>query len=338
MDSEQFREAAHAAIEDIISYVKELPTLRVTPSISPGYLRPQLPERPPEEPEPWHQVIEDTGTKIKPGLTHWQSPNFMAFFPAMTSFPSMIAELYSAAFSAPAFNWVCSPACTELETIMLDWVAEIFGLPDVFKSTAAPEDGKDMGGGVIQGSASEAVVVSMTAAREKHVRLALEKAELLHVDEKDCSERSRAREDLAASIRGRLVAIGSEQCHSSTHKAANILGLRYRTVRAAPGNGFGLTAETVKASLCEIEESGLIPCYITLSMGTTTTCAVDDFEGIAALKKEYPDLWVHVDAAYAGSALVCEEMREDLNAQWLGEFDSLDMNMHKWLLTNFDCR
>ena len=262
----------------------------------------------------------------------------MAFFPAMTSFPSMIAELYSAAFSAPAFNWVCSPACTELETVMLDWVAEILGLPEVFRSTAALEGGRDVGGGVIQGSASEAIVVSMTAAREKHVRRALEKAGLLQVDEEDGPERVRAREDLAASIRGRLVAIGSEQCHSSTHKAANILGMRYRTLRAAPENDFGLTADTLKGGLREIEDSGLIPCYITLSMGTTTTCAVDDFEGIAALKRETPDLWVHVDAAYAGSALVCEEMRKDLKAQWLGEFDSIDMNMHKWLLTNFDCR
>lgn len=305
-------------------------------AVTPGYLAPQLPRSAPEAPERWRQDIQpDIESKIMPGLTHWQSPRFMAFFPATVTFPSILGELYSAAFTAPAFNWLCSPACTELETVVLDWVARMLDLPPVFHS-----DSPTGGGGVIQGSASEAIVVAMVAARERAVRAALERDGLAPARADDPPERVEAREDRAASVRGRLVALGSEQAHSSTHKAANVLGLRYRSVAAGAGAGYAMTGQALRGEIERCRARGLVPFYVTATLGTTATCAVDDFEGIMRVRREQgaDGLWVHVDAAYAGAALVCEEMREGAGARWLGEFDSFDVNMHKWLLVNFDAR
>lgn len=256
----------------------------------------------------------------------------MAFFPAITSYPSILGELYSAAFTAPAFNWLCSPACTELETVVLDWVARMLGLPECFLS-----DGSTGGGGVIQGSASESVLPVMVATREMAVERALQKANLLEMEGEDEARRLR-REDLSAQVRGRLVALASEHCHSLGLKAANILGLRHRNVRAGPESGFAMTGKALREKIEELEESGLQPFFVTASLGTTATCAVDDLEEIAKIKKERPEIWVHVDAAYAGTALCCEELRETAKSRFLGDFDSFDFNMHKWMLVNFDAR
>src|SRR5262249_14883601 len=145
--------------------------------------------------------------KIMPGLTHWQSPNFMAFFPATATYPSMLGELYSAAFTAPAFNWLCSPAVTELETVVLDWMAQAMGLPEGYMSTSS-----EGGGGVIQGSASEAIVTCMVAARERVLRRRADEEGL----------QGNAREKRIEELRAKLVALGSDQAHSSTAKAALI--------------------------------------------------------------------------------------------------------------------
>ncbi|TVY93335.1 Tyrosine decarboxylase [Lachnellula willkommii] len=163
MDSKQFKEAAASAIDEIVNYYDTIEDRRVVSNVEPGYLKKLLPEGPPQDGESWADIQKDMETKIMPGLTHWQSPNFMAFFPASSSFPGMLGELYSAAFTAPAFNWICSPAITELETVVLDWLAKLLNLPDCYLSTSH-------GGGVIQGSASEAIVTSMVAARDKYLR------------------------------------------------------------------------------------------------------------------------------------------------------------------------
>lgn len=304
----------------------------MTPTISPGYLRPELPDHAPSDPESFDSILSDITTKIKPGLTHWQSPNFMAFFPAMTTFPSILGEIYSAAFNAPAFNWLCSPACTELETVVLDWVAKMLGLPSCYLS-----DGPTGGGGVIQGSASESVLPCMIAAREMHVRRALEREGLLE-EEGESEEKRLRREDVAAEVRGKLVAFASEHAHSFGVKAGKILGLRFREVKAGPEDGFAMTGKALRTKVEECEAQGLVPFFVIVTLGTTGMCAVDDFEEIAKIKQERPDLWVHVDAAYAGAALCCEELREVAKAKYLGEFDSFDFNMHKWMLVNFDAK
>jgi aromatic-L-amino-acid decarboxylase len=245
----------------------------------------------------------------------------MAFFPASSSFPGMLGELYSAAFTAPAFNWICSPAVTELETVILDWLAKLLNLPDCYLSTAH-------GGGVIQGSASEAVVTVMVAARDKYLRETTSHLTGLEL------------EDAIAHKRSRIVALGSEAAHSSTQKAAQIAGVRYRSVPVSKADNFAMTGEGLEKVIKECRAQGLEPFYLTTTLGTTNTCSVDDFGSITAtLAKLAPpnvpgEIWVHVDAAYAGAALVCPEYHH-LTA-FFDEFHSFDMNMHKWLLTNFD--
>jgi aromatic-L-amino-acid decarboxylase len=250
-----------------------------------------------------------------------QSPNFMAFFPASSSFPGMLGELYSAAFTAPAFNWICSPAVTELETIVLDWLAKLLNLPDCYLSTTH-------GGGVIQGSASEAIVTVMVAARDKYLRETTAHLSGLEL------------EDAIAHKRSKIVALGSEAVHSSTQKAAQIAGVRYRSIPVAQADEYALTGAGLEEVLKECKAKGLEPFFLTTTIGTTATCAVDDFASIAAVLSKYAppnvpgEIWVHVDAAYAGAALVCPEYQH-LTASF-EHFHSVDMNMHKWLLTNFD--
>jgi aromatic-L-amino-acid/L-tryptophan decarboxylase len=245
----------------------------------------------------------------------------MAFFPASSSFPGMLGELYSAAFTAPSFNWICSPAVTELETIVLDWLAKLLNLPDCYLSTSH-------GGGVIQGSASEAIVCCMVAARDKYLRETTSHLSGIEL------------EDAIAYKRSRMVALGSDAAHSSTQKAAQIAGVRYRSIPVTKETDFALTGVALAEALEQFKAEGLEPFYLTTTLGTTSTCAVDDFESIASILSKYapPDvpgeIWVHVDGAYAGAALICPEYHHLTTA--FKHFHSFDMNMHKWLLTNFD--
>lgn len=298
MDAASFRKAAHAAIEEIIQHndtvsSSELPVL---PSIKPGYLRSLLPNSAPETPESWSTIQPDIASKIVPGLTHWQSPDFLAFFPACATYPSILGEMYSAAFTAPAFNWLCSPACTELETVVLDWLADAFHLPKSFRS-----DSPNGGGGVIQGSASEAIVTVMVAARERYLNRLADR-------EGNLEPGSFAREKWMMGHRANLVALSSDQAHSSTAKGARIAGTWHRTVETRWEDGLAVTASALRETIRKVkEEEGLEPYYITLSFGTTSTCAVDPLHKLGEVLKEFPDIWVHIDAAYAGTALVCPE-------------------------------
>ena len=258
-----------------------------------------------------------------PGLTHWQSPNFMAFFPALVTYPSLLGEMYSAAFTAPAFNWLCSPACTELETIVMDWLAKALALPDCFLSTSPGG-----GGGVIHGSASEATVTVMVAARERYLRL--------KADAERLQEGTMERDDRIAFLRGRMIALSSDQAHSSTQKGALIAGTRYRSIPTALSEDLSLTAPRLEEALQKCYGDGLEPYYLTLSLGATNTCAVDDFASIATLRSKYPSLWIHIDAAYAGAALVLPQYQIQFSQDIGRVSDSFNVNMHKWLLVNFD--
>ncbi|KAK5117752.1 hypothetical protein LTR85_008727 [Meristemomyces frigidus] len=318
MTGQGFQEAAVSAIAEIERYYSDLPSRPVLPSVSPGYLQKLLPTKPPVDGEEWQAIEKDMERTIMPGITHWQSPKFMAFFAASSTYPAILGEMWSAALTAPAFNWICSPAVTELETVVLDWLAQILGLPEVFMS-------KGEGGGVIQGSASEAIVTVMVAARERFIRRQLEREGVTDMEEA---------EDRSCELRGKLVALGSDQAHSSTKKAANIAGTRYRGIVTQLSNGFALTGKQLRMKIEELQTKGLHPYYLTVTLGTTNTCAVDDFESIAEVAKDFPDIWIHCDAAYAGAALVLPEYQH--LADQTSFVDSFDMNMHKWLLTNFD--
>lgn len=341
MDEDQFRKAAHAAIEEsasvvpqrikrpnadgrclVITYNQNISDYQVLPSVKPGFLAPRLPASPPEKPQTWSEIQPDIARCIVPGLTHWQSPNFMAFFPAGVTYPSILGEMYSAAFTAPAFNWLCSPACTELETVVMDWLAQAFDLPKEFYSTSSTG-----GGGTFQGSASEAIVTCMVAARERYLHS--------KCDAEGLTPGSKEREDRISHLRGQLVALSTDQTHSSTEKGALIAGTRYRAIPTKIENGLALQVDELEATLSKCKNEGLEPYYITLTLGTTSTCAVDDFKGLAPVLKAHPDLWVHVDAAYAGAALVLREYSSKYSPL-MTIADSYNMNMHKWLLVNFD--
>ncbi|KAB5532626.1 pyridoxal phosphate-dependent transferase [Coniochaeta sp. 2T2.1] len=332
MDSQTFKDAAISSIDEITNYFDTIAERPVVSTVTPGYLRKLLPTSAPQEGEAWPLIQSDIESKIMPGLTHWQHPSFHAFFPCASSYPGILGELYSAALSGACFNWICSPAVTELETIVLDWLAKALGLPECFLST-----GPTRGGGVIQGSASEAVLTAMVAAREKYLRETVPP---------EGAVGEREREDVLAGKRGRMVALGSSGAHSSTKKAAVILGLRFETIAVTAEDGYALTGEKLRGKLRELRERGLEPFYLTVTLGTTDVCAVDDFRGIAEVLEEdrkervgkggAGEVWVHVDAAYAGAALVCPEVQEQTDIKVVERFHSFDMNMHKWLLTNFD--
>nr|POF13894.1 aromatic-l-amino-acid decarboxylase [Quercus suber] len=318
MTGKKFREAAFSVVDDIEQYYANIQTRDVLPSIDPGYLQKLLPSQAPEHGETWEAIEKDIESAIMPGVTHWQSPKFMAFFPANSTYPGILGEMWSAALTAPAFNWICSPVVTELETIVLNWLAQMLALPACFQSAGS-------GGGVIQGSASEAIVTVMVAARERFIRRQIEREGITDTEQI---------EDRSCELRSTLVALGSEQAHSSTKKAAIIAGTRYRDVATEASNAFSLRADQVRTKIKELKAKGLEPYYLTVSLGTTNTCAIDDFASLAKVAKDYPDIWIHCDAAYAGAALILPEYQH--LSEELAFVDSFDVNMHKWLLANFD--
>jgi aromatic-L-amino-acid decarboxylase len=318
MTGQQFQEAATSVINDIEQYYSTLPSRNVVSEVTPGYLQKLLPTSPPEQGESWKDIEKDIERTIMPGITHWQSPKFMAFFSASSTYPGILGEMWSAALTAPAFNWICSPAVTELETIVMDWMAQTLALPEGFHS-------KGTGGGVIQGSASEAVVTCVVAARERYVRRQIAREGLTDPE---------AIEDRSAEIRSKLVCLASDQTHSSTQKAATIAGTRFRSIATRHRDAYALKGGEVRHKIEELKAKGLHPCYLTVSIGATPTCAVDDFESIAEVARDYPDVWIHCDAAYSGAALILPEYQH-LSRQ-MSFVDSFNFNMHKWLLTNFD--
>lgn len=307
----------------VADYHESVPSRRVLADVEPGYLGPLLPASAPLDPEPFDAIAADIHSKIMPGITHWSSPGFMAFFACTSSYPAAIAEMWSNAFNGAHFNWVCSPAVTELETIVMDWLAHLLALPSCFLSRAPSR-----GGGVIHGSASEAILTVMVAARDRF--LAAKTAHLPDGEEK---------EDETCRLRGRLVALGSAGAHSSTKKAAQVLGVRFATVPVDEEHGFAMQGPALARTLEHLAARGLEPFYLTATLGTTDVCAVDDFPAIVdalAPRVGTPtEVWVHVDAAYAGAALVLDENKP--LAAPVAHFRSFNFNPHKWLLTTFDC-
>lgn len=212
----------------------------------------------------------------------------------------------------------------------MDWLARALSLPECFLSTAVDDQGQPSGGGVIQVSASDAVATVMVAARERRIRD-------IAVDEEGLPEDGDAFVDRTMDLRPRLVALGSDQAHSSTAKGAIIAGTRYRSVPTSLDENLEMTGAALRDVLVRCQHDGLIPYYLTVTMGTTSTCAVDrlaDLHAVLAERPAWQRIWVHVDAAYAGAALVADEYKP--LAADLGLADSFNMNMHKWLLVNFD--
>uniref|UniRef100_A0A8C1TGN3 Aromatic-L-amino-acid decarboxylase n=1 Tax=Cyprinus carpio TaxID=7962 RepID=A0A8C1TGN3_CYPCA len=263
MDAAEFRRRGKEMVDYVADYLENIEKRQVYPDVEPGYLRSLIPEEAPLEAESYEDVVKDIERVIMPGVTHWHSPYFYAYFPTAHSFPSLLADMLCGAIGCIGFSWAASPACTELETVMLDWLGKMLKLPEDF---LAGTEGS--GGGVIQGTASEATLIALLAARSKIIKL-------IQTDHPDRSE---------TDIISKLVAYSSDQ-------------------------------------FCA-------------TLGTTPSCAFDCITELGPICNA-EKIWMHIDAAYAGSAFICPEFRPLLNGI---EFaDSFNFNPHKWLLVNFDC-
>ncbi len=310
MTPEQFRQAGREVIDWIADYLENAVRYPVLSQVQPGRIRQGLPPHPPESPEPFDQIMRDFQQCILPGITHWQSPNFFAFFPANNSPPSILGELLSAGLGVQGMLWTTSPACTELETLVLDWMAELLDLPAGFRSNSP-------GGGVLQDSASSATLCALLAARQRTTGGRVNQAGL---------DQSDAR---------RMVAYASDQAHSSIDKAVMIAGLgREQLRRIASDSRFAMRPAVLREAIAQDVQAGLTPCLVAATVGSTGAGGVDPLGEIGPICREY-NAWLHVDAAMAGSAAICPEHRGIHDG--LEFADSYCFNPHKWLLTNFDC-
>jgi aromatic-L-amino-acid decarboxylase len=306
MTPDEFRRHGYATVDWIASYLERLESFPVLSTVAPGALRAALPSAPPEEGEPFEAILADVERLILPGITHWQSPNFFAYFSANASPPAMLAELLSAGLGVQGMSWITSPACTELETHVLDWLADALDLPTAFTS-------RGTGGGVIQDTASSATLCALLAARD------------------------RATNGVATEMgpAAGLTAYTSTQAHSSVEKAMGIAGLGRRHLRLIDvDEAFAMRPAALEDAIRADRAAGRTPCFVTATVGTTSSTAMDPIPAIAEICRRH-DVWLHVDAALAGNAAICPEFRHFQDG--VAEADSYCVNPHKWLLTNFDC-
>ncbi len=306
MTPEEFRLHGKAVVDWIADYYEKLERLPVLSSVSPGEIRASLPPDPPQHGEPFEKILEDVGKLVLPGVTHWQSPNFFAYFPANASGPAVLGDLISSGLGVQGMLWVTSPACTELETHVLDWLVDMLALPEKFRSSGR-------GGGVIQDTASSASLCALLAARERATRF--------EANESGCD--------------GRLVAYASTQAHSSIEKGVKIAGLGRKNLRLIGiDERFAMRPDNLARSIEKDKRAGLVPCFVSATVGTTSSNAMDPLPAIGEICREN-GIWFHVDAAMSGTAALCPEFRHIHDGLELA--DSYCFNPHKWMFTNFDC-
>ncbi|MBI3949011.1 MAG: amino acid decarboxylase [Acidobacteria bacterium] len=304
MDPETFRAYGHQVIDWIAEYLKHPERYPVLAQVEPGEIRRQLPERPPEEPESMDAILKDVEQIIVPGLTHWNHPAFLAYFAITASGPGILGELLCAAFNVNGMLWKTSPAATELEEVVLDWLRQMLRLPPEFR-------------GIIYDTASISSLHAIAAAREL--------VPGLKVREEGLAGRPDA---------PRLRLYVSEQAHSSIEKAVITLGIGQAGVRKIPVDAeFRLDAAALARAIEEDKAAGWRPFCVVATVGTTSTTSIDPVPAIADICEEH-NLWLHVDAAYAGSAAVIPDMRWVLDG--CERADSIVMNPHKWLFTPID--
>jgi aromatic-L-amino-acid/L-tryptophan decarboxylase len=305
VDIEEFRRLGHEVVDWIADYRAratrgELPVMS---PVAPGEVRSALPAAPPLDPEPLERALDDLTSVILPGCTHWQDPRFFAYFPSNSSLAAVLGDFLSTGLAQLGLNWQASPALTELEELTTDWLRQMLGLSAAWS-------------GVIQDTASTATLVALISARER------------------TTNHSAARGGLQASERP-LVVYASSQSHSSVEKAALLAGFGRENVRiVAVDDRFAMSADALRAAVAADQARGLAPCAIVATVGSTATTAIDPLEELAGVAREH-GLWLHVDAAMAGSAMILPECRP----LWHGieSADSLVLNPHKWLGASFDC-
>ncbi|HCE57243.1 MAG TPA: aspartate aminotransferase family protein [Prolixibacteraceae bacterium] len=306
MTPEQFRTEGKKVIDWIADYYENIEKFPILSQVKPGEIKESLPLSAPQTGEPFARMMQDVDTVIMPGITHWQSPNFYAYFPSNTSFPSILGDLISSGLGVQGMIWATSPAATELETRVLDWLAEMMGMPEKFKSTST-------GGGVIQDTASTSALTAVIAAREK--------ATGFSSNEK--------------GIEKKLTAYISTQTHSSIEKAIKIAGIGRENLRLIEvDEKFSMRPEQLKKQIQKDKAAGFTPFFICAAMGTTSSNAIDPIAAIGEIAQN-ENCWLHIDAAMSGTAMLCPEYRYHIKGVELA--DSYCFNPHKWMFTNFDC-
>ena len=305
MTTDEFRKQGHEIINWIADYYEKIEEYPVFPKVQPGDIRSSLPKQAPEEGKPYDKIMNDMDL-IMPGITHWQSPNFHAYFPCATSGPAILGDLISTGLGVNGMNWATSPSCTEVESHVLDWIVDMMDLPKGFKT-----DSK--GGGVIQDTASSSSLVALIAAREKITNG-------LSNDE-GCKQR--------------LTAYTSSQSHSSIEKAVGISGIGKNNLRLVDvDETFAMRPDHLENLIKDDLSNNRLPAYVCVTIGTTSSTAIDPLVAIGKICKKY-GIWLHVDAAMAGPVALCPEYRHILDG--LEYADSYSFNPHKWMLTSFDC-
>lgn len=306
MSPDEFRKQGKEMIAWIADYYENLEKYPVLSQVKPGEIKQQLPNSAPEEGEPMTKIMDDVNSIIMPGITHWQSPNFFAYFPSNSSGPSVLGDLLSSGLGVQGMLWATSPACTELETQVLDWLANMLQLPEKFRSTSA-------GGAVIQDTASSAALSAVLVAREK---------------------KNNYQTNDSGNF-GNMVAYVSEHTHSSVEKAIKIAGIGKNNLRLiGVDDNLAMRTDLLDAAIKTDIQNGLEPFFVCATVGTTSTNAMDPLTEIGQICRKY-SLWMHIDAAMSGTAAICPEYRYLLNGVELA--DSFSFNPHKWMFTNFDC-
>jgi aromatic-L-amino-acid decarboxylase len=306
MTPDEFRRHGRAMVDWIADYYARIESFPVLSQVEPGQIRASLPADPPVKGEPFPAILADIEKLILPGITHWQSPNFYAYFPSNASGPAILGDLLSSGLDVQGMLWATSPACTELETHVLDWLVHMLDLPQKFLSTSS-------GGGVIQDTASSASLCALLAARERATNFASNRY--------GCD--------------GKLVGYTSLQAHSSLEKGAQVAGIGRDNLRLIEvDETFAMRPDALARQIEEDRRARLVPFFVCATVGTTSSNAIDPVPEIGRICHDQK-LWLHVDAAMSGTAALCPEFRH--THAGLEFADSYCFNPHKWMFTNFDC-
>ena len=301
MDPDEFRRHGHALVDWLARYMETVGERQVMPDVEPGDIAAAIPETAPEKPEPFEDLIRDLDEVVMHGVSHWQSPGWFAYCPSTTSGPSILGELVSAGLGVQAMLWSTSPAATEIESRVTDWLVDLLGLPAAWRNRTGP------GGGVIQSSASDSTHLVHVLARERAMAGQVSRPE--------------------------FVSYASGQAHSSVEKGARVAGIEHFRAIDVDEN-WSLDPAALRAAIAADRDAGLTPLIVTSVLGTTGTAAVDPIAAMSQIASD-EGMWHHVDAAYAGSAMVCPELRHLQHGA--ESADSYTVNPHKWMFTNFDC-
>jgi len=300
-NSDDFRKQAHILVDWMADYLEEVEKYPVKSKVIPGEIAKQIPVNPPKQPESMETIFSDFQKDIIPGITHWQSPNFFAYFPANSSYPSLLAEMLTATLGAQCMVWETSPAAAELEEKVLDWLKQMTGLPTDFY-------------GVIQDTASTATLTALLTAREKHSGFNINNKGFDH---------------------SKFRIYCSSETHSSIDKGVKIAGFgKDNLVKVEVDEHYRMNTHELERAIQRDHDNGFVPLCVVATLGTTGSTAIDPLNKIANITSKYK-LWLHVDAAFAGTALILEEYKWMI--QGIEKADSFVFNPHKWMFTNFDC-